>query len=189
VNKAVLRKIYLQKRKQLNTAELDGFSQRIADQLKKLSFQQVHYLHLYYPIIGKGEVDTIKIVDWVRIAHPEIKLVLSKVSATDHTLSHLLWQEDTPLAMSSWGITEPEYGEAVPPEQLDMILIPLLIFDKKGNRIGYGKGFYDRFLMQCRPDAQKIGLSCFDPVDSILDVDQYDIPLDLCITPEKIWYF
>jgi len=173
----------------LSTAELDGFSALIAGQLKNLSFQQINYLHLYYPIIGKREVDTIKIVDWVRMTHPEIKLVLSKVSTIDYTLSHLLWKEDTPLAMNSWGITEPEYGEAVLPEQLDMILIPLLVFDKKGNRIGYGKGFYDRFLTKCRPDAHKIGLSCFDPVDNIIDVDQYDVPLDLCITPEKIWYF
>lgn len=115
--------------------------------------------------------------------------MLSKASKSDNTLMHILWEEDTPLAMNSWGITEPEYGEEVLPEQLDMILIPLLVFDRKGNRIGYGKGFYDRFLAKCRHDAIKVGLSCFEPAEEISDVDQYDVPLDLCITPGKIWYF
>lgn len=189
MDKESLRKLYLQKRKQLTSAELSECSSRIANQLVALSFRQVQYLHLYYPIVGKNEVDTIEIVNWLKENHSHIKLVLSRANKSDNTLTHILWEEDTPLTMNSWGITEPEYGEEVLPEQLDIILIPLLVFDQKGNRIGYGKGFYDRFLTKCRPDAIKVGLSCFQPVEEIFDVDQHDVPLDLCITPGKIWYF
>ena len=70
-----------------------------------------------------------------------------------------------------------------------MVLVPLLCFDESGHRVGYGKGFYDRFLTKCRPDTQKVGLSYFPPVKEITDADSFDIRLDLCLTPEKVWRF
>jgi 5-formyltetrahydrofolate cyclo-ligase len=91
--------------------------------------------------------------------------------------------------MNSWGITEPESGELVSPKCLDMVLVPLLVFDKQGKRVGYGKGFYDRFLSQCRSNVLKVGLSYFKPIEKIGDADTYDIPLDICVTPDEIWYF
>jgi 5-formyltetrahydrofolate cyclo-ligase len=72
---------------------------------------------------------------------------------------------------------------------IDLVFIPLLACDLQGNRVGYGKGFYDRFLSKCRYDVKKIGLSFFDPVDKIEDVNVFDIPLDECITPKKTWVF
>jgi len=69
---------------------------------------------------------------------------------------------------------------------IDAVLIPLLAFDNQGFRVGYGGGFYDRFLPACRPEALKVGLSFFDPVDVIEDKDQYDIPMDYCVTPTEI---
>mgnify|MGYP003575184065 FL=1 len=91
--------------------------------------------------------------------------------------------------MNEWGITEPVSGVEVLPEQLDIVLIPLLVYDKKGNRVGYGKGFYDRFLSECRSDAMKVGLSFFEPVDLISDANELDIPLDACISPKGIFTF
>jgi 5-formyltetrahydrofolate cyclo-ligase len=87
------------------------------------------------------------------------------------------------------GIPEPVQGELIPDEQIDLVFVPLLAFDKKGNRVGYGKGFYDRFLAQCRPNTQKMGLSFFCPIDEISDVDPWDVKLDSCICPDKIWTF
>jgi 5-formyltetrahydrofolate cyclo-ligase len=74
-------------------------------------------------------------------------------------------------------------------KELDMILIPLLAYDLQGNRVGYGKGFYDRFLAKCKPSVQKVGLSYFEPLDSIAGVDSFDVKLNACINPEKIWRF
>jgi 5-formyltetrahydrofolate cyclo-ligase len=189
MNKSALRKLYLQKRSALTTEEIEEASARIAEQFTKLSFSNVHYLHTFYPIVGKFEVDSLKVAEWIRIAFPQIKLVLSKSNFYDHSLSHYLWEEDTPLAMNSWGITEPESGELVSPKCLDMVLVPLLVFDKQGKRVGYGKGFYDRFLSQCRSNVLKVGLSYFKPIEKIGDADTYDIPLDICVTPDEIWYF
>lgn len=72
---------------------------------------------------------------------------------------------------------------------LDAVLVPLIAFDARGFRVGYGKGFYDRFLKTCRADCLKIGLSLFPPVEKIADTADFDVKLDACATPEKIWRF
>ena len=70
-----------------------------------------------------------------------------------------------------------------------MVFVPLLAFDKKGHRVGYGKGFYDKFLSECKPDAIKIGLSFFEPEELITDVFESDVKLDYCVTPNSIHAF
>jgi 5-formyltetrahydrofolate cyclo-ligase len=67
--------------------------------------------------------------------------------------------------------------------------VPLLAYDKHGNRVGYGKGFYDNFLSKCKPETIKIGLSFFPPEDKIDDVSENDVNLDFCVTPEGIISF
>jgi 5-formyltetrahydrofolate cyclo-ligase len=70
-----------------------------------------------------------------------------------------------------------------------VVFVPLLAFDKQGNRVGYGKGFYDRFLANCKPETIKIGLSFFEVENEIADVFNNDIELDYCVTPNKIYTF
>ena len=105
------------------------------------------------------------------------------------TLTHYLLTENTQLRKNTYGIPEPVEGLLVPENKLDVVFVPLLAFDKKGCRVGYGKGFYDRFLMKCRPDTIKIGLSIFDAVSEISDATQADVRLDYCVTPEEIYSF
>jgi 5-formyltetrahydrofolate cyclo-ligase len=62
-------------------------------------------------------------------------------------------------------------------------------FDLQGNRVGYGKGFYDRFLERTRPDAIKVGLCLFPPVDQISDAAPFDIKMDVVVTPEQVYFF
>lgn len=91
--------------------------------------------------------------------------------------------------VNSLGISEPENGAAAAPENFDLVLVPLLSFDKAGFRVGYGKGVYDKYLKQVRPDAIKVGLSYFEPLSKIDDTDEFDIPLNYCITPQGIYEF
>ena len=65
----------------------------------------------------------------------------------------------------------------------------MLIFDLKGNRIGYGKGYYDRFLQECRQDVLKVGLTSNVPLDLIPGVEEHDMPLDYCIYPYGVLRF
>lgn len=189
MNKSALRSKYLQKRKELSVSDINILSQHILKHFGGLDFDGIRYLHLFYPIIKKHEVNSLLIADWLRRNHPNITIVLSKSNTQNHTLEHILWLENTPLAMNEWGITEPKSGERIPPEKIDLVVIPLLIFDVKGNRIGYGKGFYDRFLSECRMDVKKVGVSFFDPELTFEEIDEFDIPLDVCVTPHRVWEF
>lgn len=95
------------------------------------------------------------------------------------------------LSISNLGIPEPDpqKHQFLPTDNIDFIVMPLLAVDKKGNRVGYGKGYYDRFLSTCRPDILKIGVCLDEPIQQIQDVEVHDIPLDLCISPIGIHYF
>ncbi|MEY2811910.1 MAG: hypothetical protein RI991_905, partial [Bacteroidota bacterium] len=100
-----------------------------------------------------------------------------------------LVDEQTVFQDNQYGIPEPTAGIEVTSDMIDVVVVPLLAFDKKGNRVGYGKGYYDRFLASCRNDVITIGLSFFPPVLSIDDIDFFDKKLDFCITPDSVYAF
>jgi 5-formyltetrahydrofolate cyclo-ligase len=97
--------------------------------------------------------------------------------------------DDTRFRKNEYNLYEPEDGVVVNPAGLDMVFVPLLTFDKRGFRIGYGKGFYDRYLAQCRRECVKIGFSYFEPLDEIEDASLFDVPLNLCVTPTTVYVF
>lgn len=107
----------------------------------------------------------------------------------DSILKHYLLTDSTSLQKNRWNVPEPVDGLEVPLSKIDVVFVPLMAFDRKGNRVGYGKGFYDRFLSQCRAGVKKIGLSLFEAEEAIADVSNNDIALDYCITPDKIYSF
>ena len=97
--------------------------------------------------------------------------------------------DQTPLKNNHWGIPEPQSGIKINPDQIDVVFVPLLIFDKQGHRIGYGKGYYDRFLSKCKKDTIKVGLSYFDPVERIEDIQSHDVPINFGITKDRVYEF
>jgi len=189
VNKAEARAHFLNMRKSLSEKQVEEANMAILAQFETLDFSGIKYLHLFLPIAVKNEVNTQLLANWLRENLPAIRLVLSKSDTEQHTLRHFVWDENTILHTNQWGITEPNGGLEVEEKELDMILIPLLAYDLQGNRVGYGKGFYDRFLAKCNANVQKVGLSYFEPLDLIEDTDSFDVMLNACINPEKIWRF
>ncbi|MBC8052997.1 MAG: 5-formyltetrahydrofolate cyclo-ligase [Sphingobacteriaceae bacterium] len=189
MNKKQLRDYYLQKRQELLPTVIDNLSRQIVKQFAKLPLDDIKLVHIFYPIAGKKEFNSLLLKEWLANNYPDIRFVLPKSNASNHTLTNILWEDNTPLAINQWGITEPEHGVEVAPQNIDLVIIPLLAFDKLGNRVGYGKGFYDRFLSDCRPNVLKAGVSYFEPEDEILEVNIYDAPLNICVTPEKVWHF
>lgn len=107
----------------------------------------------------------------------------------EHTLKHYLLTDSTKLKMSKWGIPEPIDGKEISEKKIDVVFVPLLAYDEKGNRVGYGKGFYDTFLKECQSHVIKIGLSLFEAEETISDIDPHDIRLDYCISPKKVYSF
>ena len=115
----------------------------------------------------------------------KIKIVVSKSDFTNNTLTHFYLEKDTEIEVNTYGIPEPKNAEQVLETAIDLVFVPLLISDELGYRVGYGKGFYDRFLSDCRKDVKKIGLNFFKPISNISDVNAFDVALDEVIYPKK----
>jgi 5-formyltetrahydrofolate cyclo-ligase len=191
VNKTQLRKLYLDKRNTLTSKDCKVKSNCIADNFfgySDFNLSQTLCLHLYLPIIGKKEIDTFIIFNELIRNFSNVRVALSKSDFTDYSMQFFEYTKEAKLIENAYGIPEPDGGNLIKPNQLDLVLVPLLLLDESGNRIGYGKGFYDRFLANCRPDCKKIGLSFEEPVPEIIP-DVSDIPLDFCVTPEKVYDF
>ncbi len=183
MTKAEIRKLYIAKRKQLSQADYDLLNQALLKQFQQLDLSAVKVIHLFLPILERKEPDTFLIRQWLEANHPQIRRVFPKADFAHHTMQNFADDESLELAINAFGIPEPVTGNLIEPAQIDMMLVPLLAFDKQGYRVGYGKGFYDRFITQCRPDLRLIGLSFFEPVDQINDLNPFDRKLNKCLMP------
>lgn len=182
------RTYYLDRRMQLPEAERLRLSDGVLAQYRRIAFPPLRVVHVYQPILAKKEMDTQPFIRHLETLFTGLTLVVPRVSgATD--LEHLVWDAGTFLSTSAWGIPEPLEGVRVSPEEIDLVLVPLLIFDEAGFRVGYGKGLYDRFLAQCRPDVLKIGLSFFEPTSLLQDRGEFDVPLSIGVTPTQLYEF
>lgn len=181
-----LRLKYTSLRNDISQQSLLHSSLTIANKLLALSIWNHKYYHIFLPIAEKKEIDTSFIVS---ILQGKDKNVLIPKVVGAHTLKHYLLTDGTKFKMSKWGIPEPVDGIEISENEIDVVFVPLLAFDKKGNRVGYGKGFYDSFLKDCKEKVVKIGLSLFEAEETISDVDPHDIQLNYCITPKKIYSF
>lgn len=188
MTKSELRSIYLEKRKALPPEVHAEGSRRIAENFfQKADLDKVRYLHCYLPIERLAEVDTNFIFRKVWSDFPEIRTVVPRVDHETGEIENLTYSESDDLAANVWQIWEPTHSEKIEPRNIDLVVVPLICFDRSGHRIGYGKGFYDRFLTRCRPDCLKIGLSFFPPVDKIGDPHANDIRLNFCVTPDHVY--
>ena len=186
MTKPEIRKKYLSLRKALSNTEIEKSSHEIAARFfSSVDLSQIRVVHTFLPIISKKEVDTWLIIDQLKIKYPHIKVSIPRVE--NGRLSNFYFETRAQLAETQWKILEPTFGEATRTTEIDLVLVPLLAFDKKGNRVGYGKGFYDRFLAECRADCKKVGLSFFDPTADLILTDAYDKSLDLVVTPAQIY--
>lgn len=190
MTKAELRKEYKQARLALTDAQYCLQNERILGRLMQQDWTSVRYLHVYLPMQNMREVDTWPFIKWIQQFHPDIVLVVSRSNFSDSSMSHFEFSSTKQLEENKWGILEPlDSLPTVPVHSIDVVIVPLLVSDQQGNRVGYGKGFYDRFLSSCRPDCLKIGLSLFPTVSVISDLNPYDIPLDKLITADSIYTF
>ncbi len=174
-------------RNALSATQIDEFSIAIANNLLKLPIWDKRYYHLFLTITEQKEIDTEFILNI--LAGKDKDIILSKSNFDDHSLTHFLLTDTTVIQKNSYNIPEPVDGIEVPSKKIEVVFVPLLAYDIKGNRIGYGKGFYDRFLAECNPSTLKIGLSFFPPENILFTKDENDIPLDYCVTPKQTFYF
>lgn len=185
-NKLTLRKSALAQRNALTAQQAIELNEKLLKQFKTLNFGNIKSIHIFLPIVKHNEPNTFLLIDWLRENHPTIVIVVPKADFETSTMANYVFTDQKDLAENQYHIPEPQLAQpflGVP----DMVIVPLLAFDKRGYRVGYGKGFYDRFLQNS--STQKIGLSFFDAVQEINDVHLNDVRLDRCITPSGITNF
>lgn len=188
MTKEEARKAFLQKRLALS----EGAYQQLNFQLYNQFFAQIDLsfikcIHIFLPIESKREPDIWPIIDRIRREFPHVRISIPKVVGDQ--LENIYFEGLHQLKKNKWGILEPEQGVPTPTEKIDMVIVPLLAVDNNGHRVGYGKGFYDRFLAECRIRCLRIGISLFDPVEIIEDMDDLDIALTHCLTPSMLLKF
>ncbi|EMR02184.1 5-formyltetrahydrofolate cyclo-ligase [Cesiribacter andamanensis] len=189
--KGELRQHYRLLRQQLSSAELETRSQAVAQRFfDSLPLDQISILHTYLPIARHRELSPWPIISKIQQEYPRIRLVLSRTQWEQRQMEHVFWEEGVEVKENEWGIPEPVGGVVCSAEQIDAVLVPLLAFDRQGHRLGYGAGFYDRFLASCSARVLSIGLSLFPPLDDPLPgIFPTDVPLTHCITPEMSFVF
>lgn len=187
MNKKQLRIKYKKMREEFTSEEIEEQSLDIANQLLKLPIWDHSYYHLFLSISEKREVDTQTILHILQ--GKDKNIVLSKADFKSGKMHNYLLTDATVIKKNDWGIPEPVEGIEISPEKIEVVFIPLLAFDKQGNRIGYGKGFYDRFLSECAKNVIKVGLSFYEADANLPEMRPEDVPLDFCVTPNKIYDF
>ena len=185
--KQQLRAKYKLLRKTLTQNRIEDLSLAIANQLLELPIWEHEFYHLFLSIVEHKEVNTEYILNI--LAGKDKNIVVSKSDFNTGLMTSYLLTDNTRIKKNTWNIPEPVDGIAIENSKINVVFVPLLVFDKCGHRVGYGKGFYDTFLKSCRLETIKIGLSFFDAEQCIDNTSAKDVMLDYCVTPNKIHQF
>ena len=185
MNKIEARKKYLDLRKKLDNVQIISKSTSISNNLQDLPIWEHNFYHIYLPIKEKNEVDTMPIINILN--NKKKKVLIPKSDFNNTTMKSFLLNDNTVLKKNNYGITEPINNEEFL-GRIDVIFIPLVAYDLIGNRVGYGKGFYDKFLRNQNNKILRVGLSFFNP-EKRIKIDEHDENLDFCVTPNRIFSF
>lgn len=187
MNKKELRAKYKALRRELSPDAIEDKSLAIANRMLQLDIWEKTYFHLFLTIEEQHEVETEFILQV--LAGYDKEIVVAKSNFETLKMTNYLLTDNTKFQKNQYNIYEPVDGIEVPNSKIEVVFVPLLAYDKKGNRVGYGKGFYDQFLSDCPEDVIKVGVSFFEPEESIDDVYENDIRLDYCVTPDTSYAF
>jgi 5-formyltetrahydrofolate cyclo-ligase len=190
MTKQGLRELYKQKRAALTAQQCLRMNDLLLIQFQQMELPYNATVVLsYWPMQQHAEVNTFLLTDYLQFRIPGLQLAYPVANFVDHSMKIILVNNNTDFEKNAYGIAEPVNGMEIAPEEVDMVFVPLLAFDKTGHRLGYGKGFYDRFLPACRATCRRIGFSYFEPMEAIPGMGQFDVPLTTGITPENIYEF
>ena len=186
MTKAEIRKIYLEKKERLTESEVQSLSEQIFENfISEFDLKENQKVHCFLSIPERGEVETKLLLNYFYEANIRVfvpKIVKGKMISLEITA-------DTNLIKNAWGISEPAGNEDAGVKDFDFIITPLLYADQFGNRVGYGKGFYDRFFSEINPKTVKVGVSFFPPNENIDDISAFDVPLNYLVTPTEVLSF
>lgn len=189
MTKKAARQLYREKRMKLSEQERVKWDDLLLIGFQGVELPFINSLLSYWPIEENHEPNTHLLTEFLRFRNPELKICYPVADFSTGIMQAVATDIDTAFTQKELNIYEPDAGEMMAPGDVDMIFVPLLAVDRDGYRVGYGKGFYDKYLAGCRPDCIKAGFSYFEPFDNLEDRDGFDVPLDLCITPYNVYVF
>ena len=189
MHKTAARQLYKEKRAALTSAERLKLDDLLLIQLQTIELPFISFLLSYWPIEQHHEPNTHLFTDYLEFLNPELVVCYPKTEFDPPMLRAIRTDDDTKFRKNRFNIYEPEDGDEVNAAGIDIVFVPLLACDKNGYRIGFGKGMYDRYLQFCRKDCLKIGFSYFELIEPIEDAHQFDVPLNLCVTPGSVYEF
>jgi 5-formyltetrahydrofolate cyclo-ligase len=189
MTKQEIRKTYAQKRAEINPKKKLDYDDLMLLKFQKYNYNFCSYLLTYWGITAKKEPNTHLYSSYLRHFVPNLQMAYPTTNFENATMQAIQIDENTVYKTNKYLITEPQSGNILPPSLFDIVFVPLFVCDKNGFRVGYGKGFYDKYLANCREDCVKIGFSYFEPIHKIDDINAFDIPLNMCITPTSVYEF
>lgn len=190
MTKSELRKIYLEKRASLSSNDVATASGKITDRFfETVDLAPVGVVHTFIRMAKFNEIDTSMIYFRLWRDHPSIITAAPRTDLKTGDIESVSFDESSEWTENAFGIREPARADTIEADRIDLVVVPLLCFDRSGHRVGYGKGMYDSFLAACRPDCIKVGVSLFPPVDAISGVTRSDVALDICVTPDAAYSF
>ena len=182
--KAQIRRGVLHNRRMLVS---EVFSKRnmvvISSAAQFISQKGARCVHCFLPITRNKEVNTWPLI--ALLSKAKTQVVISATDFERQTMSHFVYTRDLLFEDDQFGIPTPIDGTPANLDEIDLVLIPMLAADKLGNRIGYGKGYYDRLLTEMAPGVLKVGLTLGPLFDQFDFAEAHDIRLDYCITPQQ----
>lgn len=191
LTKAELREAFRRQRAELSSEAWQAASRRLAEGFfKHFSLEQPGRLHTFLPIADQREPNTWLIIERLWRDFPHIQVVVSKTRWKSRQLDHYYLEPNTRIVPNRWGIPEPRDARSCDDASFRWVLVPLLAVDQQGHRLGYGGGFYDRFLQRNLAGSYHIGLSMFPVLDHpIPEQHAYDQPLTHCLSPDNFYDF
>lgn len=186
MDKQALRRQLLTARQELPSSLRVQHDEAILAQLIQLpQVQAAHTLLVYLDF--RGEVTTAGLIEWGLAQGKTVCAPVSVVEERRLIPVRLDALED--VTVGAYGIREPILTEEkqVPLAEIDVVIIPGVGFDRQGGRLGYGGGYYDRFLPRLRPDALKVAVAYEQQVLPSLPLEAHDMPLDMLVTEAGVF--
>ena len=184
-NKIFFRQLFKKHRSELTDNEVKDLNKAIFINLLKTDLFKKTYYHIYLSNSLNNEVETDEVIKL--LFKKNKRVYVPKIMGEN--LIHIEINKNTSYSENQFSVREPSSANTSDPKIFDVVFIPLLAYDKSGERVGYGGGYYDRFLLNTKKNVLKVGLSFYEPVEKILNVEEHDIKLDYVITPKIVYNF
>ena len=193
MNKSQLRQQALLQRQALTTEEIKTLGGKAIEKLiAQITWKDLSIVHVYLACPRRKEIDTWPLLTYLWAAHPHIITLTNRLVSTTlkpHMECHVIHQ-NTLLTPNAFGILEPlAETPTLDPARIDLMIIPLLACDLQGNRLGYGKGYYDQLLSRCAPHLQRIGINYVAPWQESIPHEDHDIRIQRLVTPFKAYAY